>query len=63
MNNYSHIPVLRDEAVAMLNPAVGKTYLDGTFGGGGYAKAILDAAQCTLFAVDRDPAAIVRGQE
>ncbi|MDE2391621.1 MAG: 16S rRNA (cytosine(1402)-N(4))-methyltransferase, partial [Rhodospirillales bacterium] len=32
---YSHISVLRDEAVAALKPAEGGVYLDGTFGGGG----------------------------
>ncbi len=61
MSGFSHIPVLRDEAVAMLRPEPGKTYLDGTFGGGGYARSILDAAACTLWAIDRDPAAIARG--
>jgi 16S rRNA (cytosine1402-N4)-methyltransferase len=63
MNGFSHIPVLRDAAVAMLAPAPEKIYLDGTFGGGGYARAILDAAACTLWAIDRDPAAIARGAE
>jgi 16S rRNA (cytosine1402-N4)-methyltransferase len=63
MSGFSHIPVLRDEAVAMLRAQAGKTYLDGTFGGGGYAKTILDAADCRLFAIDRDPAAIARGAE
>ncbi|MDR3520228.1 MAG: 16S rRNA (cytosine(1402)-N(4))-methyltransferase RsmH [Acidocella sp.] len=61
MSGYSHIPVLRDEAVAMLRPQAGKTYLDGTFGGGGYARSILDTAPCTLWAIDRDPDAIARG--
>ncbi len=63
MSGLLHIPVLRDEAVRMLAPRDGKTYLDGTFGGGGYAKSILDAADCTLFAVDRDPAAVARGRD
>lgn len=61
MNNFTHIPVLRDEAVAYLQPQAGKNYLDGTFGGGGYARHILDTAPCTLWAIDRDPAAIARG--
>jgi 16S rRNA (cytosine1402-N4)-methyltransferase len=62
MSEFRHIPVLRDEAVIMLNPQAGQTYLDGTFGGGGYARAILDAAPCTLWAIDRDPAAVERGR-
>jgi 16S rRNA (cytosine1402-N4)-methyltransferase len=63
MSEFSHIPVLRDEAVRMLAPAAGKIYLDGTFGGGGYARAILDSADCRLVAIDRDPAAVARGRE
>jgi 16S rRNA (cytosine1402-N4)-methyltransferase len=56
-----HIPVLLPEIVTYLSPRDGGVYLDGTFGGGGYAKAILDHAACTLWAIDRDPEAIERG--
>lgn len=56
-----HIPVLRDAMLALLGPRPDAIYLDATLGGGGYAAAILDAAPCTLFAIDRDPAAIARG--
>ncbi len=56
-----HIPVMLDEVLANLAPRDGGVYLDGTFGGGGYATGILEQADCTLWAIDRDPDAIERG--
>jgi len=58
-----HIPVLLSEVLAALAPADGAIYLDGTFGGGGYTAAILDAARCTVWAIDRDPQALARGAD
>lgn len=58
-----HIPVMLAEVVHALTPIDGKTYIDGTFGRGGYSKAILDAANCNIIAIDRDPDAINEGQK
>jgi 16S rRNA (cytosine1402-N4)-methyltransferase len=57
-----HIPVMLNEVLEMLSPRDGARYVDGTFGGGGYASAILEAADCQVLGIDRDPDAIARGQ-
>ncbi|TNE59148.1 MAG: 16S rRNA (cytosine(1402)-N(4))-methyltransferase RsmH [Alphaproteobacteria bacterium] len=57
-----HIPVLLAEVIDVLAPQNGGIYVDGTFGAGGYSKAILDAADCAVIGIDRDPNAIRDGQ-
>ncbi|MGE0045132.1 MAG: 16S rRNA (cytosine(1402)-N(4))-methyltransferase RsmH [Hyphomonadaceae bacterium] len=59
----SHAPVLLREALEALSPRDGGTYVDATFGGGGYTRAILEGANCNVIAIDRDPDAIARGQK
>ncbi len=53
-----HIPVLLSPMLAALAPKDGETYIDATFGAGGYTRAILAAADCKVLALDRDPRAI-----
>ena len=57
----AHVPSCCQRWSRLLAPRAGGVYLDGTFGGGGYAAAILEAAPCTVWAIDRDPEAIARG--
>lgn len=52
-----------DEVLAALQPRDGGRYVDGTFGAGGYTSAILDAADCRVWAIDRDPDAIAGAAE
>ncbi len=57
-----HIPVLGRPALDLLNIRDGGIYIDGTFGAGGYSRAMLAAADCRVIAIDRDPQAIASGQ-
>ena len=53
-----HMPVMLKEVLEFLNPEDGKVYVDGTFGAGGYSRAILEAADCVVVAIDRDETAL-----
>lgn len=56
MSDAPHIPVLMDEVVEALAPAPGALIVDGTFGAGGYSRALLERG-ATVLAFDRDPSA------
>lgn len=58
-----HIPVMLDEVLETLSPKDGETYVDATFGNGGYSEAILKSANCKVIAIDRDPSVINRVNE
>lgn len=62
MSYAAHAPVMLKEVVAALAPKKGGVYVDATFGGGGYARAILKAADCIVFGFDRDASAIDRAK-
>ena len=57
-----HIPVLLDAVVEALAPVDGGRYIDGTFGRGGYTAALLEAADCRVLAIDRDPDAVAAAE-
>lgn len=58
-----HVPVLVEAVVEALSPHDDALYVDGTFGAGGYSRALLAAAKCRVIAIDRDPEAVRRGHE
>lgn len=64
MNSYEiHYPVMLNEVLESLNPENGKTYVDATFGNGGYTEAILKSADCHVISIDRDPNVLPRVSE
>lgn len=62
-DNVGHEPVLKNESINLLAPKDGGAYLDCTFGGGGHSRAILESANCTLTAFDRDQDAAIRAKK
>jgi len=55
--NFFHESVLLEETVEYLAPGAGKVIVDGTLGGGGHTKALLDAG-ARVIALDQDPEAL-----
>jgi 16S rRNA (cytosine1402-N4)-methyltransferase len=58
----SHQPVMLSEVMAHLAPRPGETFIDGTFGAGGYTCALLEAG-VRVMAIDRDRTAIAAGRD
>ena len=56
-----HVPVLLDEVLEAVGATAGETVIDGTFGAGGYTRALL-ATGADVIGIDRDPTAIEAGQ-
>ena len=50
-----HRPVLIEEVIEQLGPKDNETYIDATFGNGGYTERILQSCECKVIAIDRDP--------
>ena len=56
-----HIPVLLDPILARAAPIRG-TWLDGTFGAGGYTRSLLEAGADRVIAIDRDPSVLAEAR-
>src|SRR3712207_4065662 len=59
-----HVPVMLDEVLLQLRPEAGQTFVDGTLGGGGHARALAErvGGAGRVIAVDLDPAALRRAE-
>lgn len=60
---HSHVPVMLSEVLDYMQIRDGGIYVDATFGHGGYTRAILDTADCMVYALDRDPEAEERASD
>ena len=56
-----HVPVMKEAMLSLIAPKDGGIYVDGTFGGGGHSRALLEAASCVVHGIDRDAAALGAG--
>jgi len=59
----NHYPVLLSELISIINPQYGGTFIDCTFGQGGYSKKILSFSKTKVIALDRDVESIKKAQE
>ena len=57
-----HVPVLLEEVLEALEPIRGGVFVDGTFGAGGYARALLERGAAQVIGIDRDPEVIAAGR-
>lgn len=61
--NKKHIPVMINEVLETLAPQSGLTYVDCTFGNGGYTRAILESCDCSCISIDQDPSVKPKADE
>ncbi len=54
INLEKHFPVLLNELISIISPLYGGTFIDCTFGAGGYSKKILEKNINNIIAIDRD---------
>ena len=54
LDTSKHYPVLLNEIISIITPQHGGTFIDCTFGQGGYSQKILDYKKTEVIALDRD---------
>jgi len=59
----SHYPVLLNELISIITPQYGGTFIDCTFGQGGYTKKILDFSGTKVIGLDRDSDSLKKAEE
>ena len=55
LEDEKHFPVLLEKLISIISPLYGGTFIDCTFGQGGYSKKILENKNNEVIAIDRDP--------
>ena len=58
-----HFPVLLEELISIISPLYGGTFIDCTFGQGGYSKKILSNKNNKVVALDRDPETLIEAKK
>ena len=58
-----HFPVLLNELISIISPLYGGTFIDCTFGQGGYSKKILSNKNNKVVALDRDPETLIEAKK
>jgi 16S rRNA (cytosine1402-N4)-methyltransferase len=63
--SYSHIPVLLDQAISLLDPKPGQRFVDATLGGGGYTSELLKkvGSKGAVLAIDLDTEALANAEQ
>jgi len=59
----AHVPVMLMEVLEAVSPRDGGVYVDCTFGAGGYSRGMVEAANCSVWGIDRDAESVAHGRE
>ena len=63
LDTKKHYPVLLDELISIITPQNGGTFIDCTFGQGGYTNKILEFSDTKVIGLDRDKESTIQANE